>query len=94
MRVRSRALLALVLLVAVTLALSAQPADVPFSFRSAGPESGLDAVTIFGGRQVNRYLLETTGSGVAMLDYANAIGRASCRGGVTTQVWSRGRGRQ
>ena len=64
MRVRSRALLALVLLVAVTLALSAQPADVPFSFRSAGPESGLDAVTIFGGRQVNRYLLETTGSGV------------------------------
>jgi len=50
---------------------AAQQAAVPFAFRSAGRESGLDAVTIFGGHEVNRYLLETTGSGVAMFDYDN-----------------------
>jgi hypothetical protein len=54
-----------------TLSLGADPAAVPFSFRSAGADAGLDAVTIFGGRDVNRYLLETTGAGVAMFDYDN-----------------------
>ncbi len=43
--------------------------DLPFSFLSVGREAGLNAVTIFGGRETNRYLLETTGSGVAMFDY-------------------------
>jgi hypothetical protein len=43
--------------------------DVPFSFRDVGRQAGLDAVTIFGGRETNRYLLETTGTGVAMFDY-------------------------
>jgi hypothetical protein len=56
---------------AAILSLAAQPPAVPFSFRAAGPESGLDAVTVFGGRAINRYLLETTGSGVAMFDYDN-----------------------
>jgi hypothetical protein len=42
---------------------------VPFSFVDAGSAAGLTAVTVFGGRQTNRYLLETTGTGVAMLDY-------------------------
>lgn len=50
---------------------TAGQAGVPFSFRNVGREAGLDAVTIFGGREVNRYLLETTGSGVAMFDYDN-----------------------
>ena len=45
--------------------------DVSFSFRRLGPESGLTAVTTFGGKATNRYLLETTGCGVAMLDYDN-----------------------
>jgi hypothetical protein len=40
-----------------------------FSFRSAAAEAGLDAVTVFGGRETNKYLLETTGCGVALLDY-------------------------
>jgi enediyne biosynthesis protein E4 len=40
-----------------------------FSFRSAAPEAGLTATTVFGGREGNRYLLETTGCGVALLDY-------------------------
>ncbi len=44
---------------------------VPFAFRRIGPEAGLTGVTVFGGRATNRYLLETTGCGVAMLDYDN-----------------------
>jgi enediyne biosynthesis protein E4 len=52
-------------------ALMADQGDVPFSFTSVGRQAGLEAVTIFGGRETNRYLLETTGSGVAMLDYDN-----------------------
>jgi hypothetical protein len=43
--------------------------EVPFSFTSVGREAGLSAVTVFGGRETNRYLLETTGCGVAMFDY-------------------------
>jgi hypothetical protein len=58
------------LLAACGVALAAQP-SVPFSFVDAGGASGLDMVTVFGGRETNRYLLETTGCGVAMLDYDN-----------------------
>jgi hypothetical protein len=56
---------------AATLALASfeAPAGVGFSFREVAKESGLDAVTVFGGRDANRYLLETTGCGVAFLDY-------------------------
>ena len=41
----------------------------PFSFTNVGAEAGLAGLTVFGGRETNRYLLETTGSGVAMFDY-------------------------
>ena len=41
----------------------------PFAFEDAGRRAGLDAVTVFGGKDTNRYLLETTGCGVAMFDY-------------------------
>ena len=34
-------------------------------------ESGLNAKTIFGGEHKNKYLLETTGCGVAFYDYDN-----------------------
>jgi hypothetical protein len=40
-----------------------------FSFSEVGEAAGLTAVTIFGGRDQNRYLLETTGCGVALFDY-------------------------
>lgn len=42
---------------------------VGFSFRALGREAGLTGVTVFGGTAANRYLLETTGSGVALIDY-------------------------
>jgi enediyne biosynthesis protein E4 len=46
-------------------------ADVPltFSFTEAARPAGLDAVTVFGGKETNRYLLETTGCGAALFDY-------------------------
>ena len=37
--------------------------------RMRAARAGLDAVTVFGGNDTNRYLLETTGCGVAMFDY-------------------------
>jgi hypothetical protein len=54
---------------ALLLVAAGTAAPVGFSFREVGREAGLDAVTVFGGRDANRYLLETTGCGVAFLDY-------------------------
>jgi hypothetical protein len=47
------------------------PAKAPlgFAFTEVAHDAGLRAVTTFGGRERNKYLLETTGSGVALLDY-------------------------
>jgi len=41
------------------------------SFINVARESGLNAKTIFGGEHRNKYLLETTGCGVAFYDYDN-----------------------
>jgi enediyne biosynthesis protein E4 len=41
---------------------------VTFAFKNTAREAGLNAVTVFGGTNTNKYLLETTGSGVAVLD--------------------------
>lgn len=50
---------------------STQPPASPlaFAFTNVAREAGLTAPTIYGGRDANRYLLETTGSGVALIDY-------------------------
>ncbi len=50
------------------------PKDEPglgVSFLNVARESGLNAKTIFGGEHKNKYLLETTGCGVAFYDYDN-----------------------
>jgi hypothetical protein len=50
--------------------LTAAAADTSgFSFRNVAAEAGLTAVTVFGGREKNRFLLETTGTGAAWFDY-------------------------
>src|SRR5258708_12411152 len=51
--------------------LSAPPGDLGVSFLNVARESGLNAKTIFGGEHKNKYLLETTGCGVAFYDYDN-----------------------
>ena len=45
--------------------------DLGISFINVARESGLNAKTIFGGEHKNKYLLETTGCGVAFYDYDN-----------------------
>jgi enediyne biosynthesis protein E4 len=49
--------------------LAAQPDPLPFSFRNVARDAGIDAVVTFGGKTSNTYLLETTGTGVAFIDY-------------------------
>jgi hypothetical protein len=46
-------------------------ADLGLRFVNVAKESGLNAKTIFGGEHKNKYLLETTGCGVAFYDYDN-----------------------
>ena len=46
-------------------------ADLGVSFLNVARESGLNAKTVFGGEHKNKYLLETTGCGVAFYDYDN-----------------------
>src|SRR5437868_9156566 len=46
-------------------------ADLGFSFVNVAREAGLNHTTVFGGSTANKYLLETTGTGVAFIDYDN-----------------------
>ena len=48
-----------------------QSNDPGVSFLNVARESGLNVKTIFGGEHKNKYLLETTGCGVAFYDYDN-----------------------
>ena len=58
------------LIVCATAALRiAAPAD--FSFTNVAREAGLNDTIVFGGATTNKYLLETTGTGVAFFDYDN-----------------------
>jgi enediyne biosynthesis protein E4 len=51
---------------------TAAPAnDLGITFLNVARESGLNTKTIFGGEHKNKYLLETTGCGVAFYDYDN-----------------------
>jgi hypothetical protein len=45
------------------------PAPLGFSFANVARSAGLDMVAVFGGGSTNKYLLETTGTGVAFIDY-------------------------
>ncbi len=42
-----------------------------FSFTNTARQAGLDSVIVYGGATSNKYLLETTGTGVAAIDYDN-----------------------
>lgn len=47
------------------------PNSIGVTFVDIGREAGLNAKTIYGGEHKNKYLLETTGCGVAFYDYDN-----------------------
>src|SRR6476660_5121639 len=58
----------------VSVARQGKPQDSPslgFSFTNIARAAGLDAKIVFGGAERNKYLLETTGTGVALIDYDN-----------------------
>ncbi|HEX7087599.1 MAG TPA: CRTAC1 family protein [Vicinamibacterales bacterium] len=65
--------LALAVAIGMVLSVPALTSDngLGFSFRLLGPDAGLTGRIVFGGVDTNRYLLETTGTGVAMFDYDN-----------------------
>lgn len=46
-------------------------AQYPVSMTNVAKQAGLNFITIYGDEKKNRYLLETTGSGVAFIDYDN-----------------------
>lgn len=50
-------------------ALARDGGALPFAFENVARQAGLTATTIFGGTGTNRYLVETTGCGVAAFDY-------------------------
>jgi len=50
---------------------SAPSSGLDVSFVNVARESGLNVKTVFGGEHKNKYLLETTGCGVAFYDYDN-----------------------
>ncbi len=47
----------------------AQSESLGFSFTNVGQKAGLNARVEYGGRETNKYLLETTGTGIAAFDY-------------------------
>ena len=70
--------MAAILFVSAALAVTApregQPRATAFSFTNVAPEAGVTAPIVFGGVAANKFLLETTGTGVAWIDY-DADGR-------------------
>ena len=47
----------------------AQDRPLGFSFTNVARQAGLDARTVYGGQGTNKYLIETTGTGAAAIDY-------------------------
>lgn len=67
---RAALMIGLVVIVAgVSVARGDGGAPLGFKFTEIARQAGLTAVTVFGGKDRNRYLLETTGTGVALFDY-------------------------
>jgi hypothetical protein len=66
---RLLSVLALACLAASGVTPAAQNSSLGFSFTNVAQKAGLTARTVYGGRDTNTYLLETTGTGVASIDY-------------------------
>jgi hypothetical protein len=64
-----RSTAALVLAVFAWLAPLSSVNDLGFSFTNIATQAGLHARTVYGAQGTNTYLIETTGSGVAVIDY-------------------------
>src|SRR3954462_2631985 len=69
LRPAATAILALSMLIANGRAEQQEAEPLGFSFANIARTAGLDATITFGGVEGNKYLLETTGTGVAFIDY-------------------------
>jgi hypothetical protein len=65
------AILLLAFLVSTTNARPAQPAPKLAYFTDIAEKAGLTMTTVFGGVDTKKYIIETTGTGVAIFDYDN-----------------------
>jgi len=68
-RLHTAALIGALASVAPQAQLAPAAPQLTFGFTEIGERAGLSAVTVYGGLTTNRYLLETTGTGVAAFDY-------------------------
>src|SRR5205814_8672528 len=50
---------------------SKPPASQIANFTDVAERSGLTAINVFGGKDTKKYIIETTGTGVAIFDYDN-----------------------
>jgi hypothetical protein len=55
----------------VVISLSREGEACKIRFTNVASNAGLSAVTVFGGKATNKYLVETTGCGIGFLDYNN-----------------------
>jgi len=56
----------------------ANPAPAPIAyFTDVAEKSGLTMVNVFGGTETKKYIIETSGTGVAIFDYDNDGGLTS-----------------
>ena len=55
--------------IAAGLTVGAQDRPLDFSFTNIARQAGLEARTVYGGQGTNKYLVETTGTGAAAIDY-------------------------
>jgi hypothetical protein len=67
----TRVAVALVVSVGAWVCAAHGQAPLGFSFVDTARDAGLTAMTVYGGQRTNKYLLETTGCGVAAFDYDN-----------------------
>src|SRR5262245_21756592 len=66
-----RLLSTFVIWIGLHISLSGEADSIKVRFTNVARKAGLSAVTVFGGKETNKYLLETTGCGIAFFDYNN-----------------------
>src|SRR5947207_13105183 len=69
--VRSRVALVSIMLIAGVVGNAEQPAPRLADFQDVAEKAGLTMMNVFGGVDAKNYIIETTGTGVAIFDYDN-----------------------
>ena len=70
-RVQPRATVALFILLVITSAAGSANTPSIANFTDVAEKAGLTMSNVFGGKDTKKYIIETTGTGVAIFDYDN-----------------------